>query len=113
VKDFDRHIAIKRWMVGFEYGCHAPFTELFHDAIRTDLFAGIKGHGPSNVEQATLSLLTSGQNTIIKIISFSGGEREPDVLDVRQQSRVSTWTEYLRKKMERGEVTREDEEMEV
>jgi len=48
-------------MVGFENGRHATLTELFHDAIRTDLFTGIKGHGSSNVEQAILSLLTPGQ----------------------------------------------------
>ena len=39
--------------------------------------------------------------------------REPDVFAIGRRSRVSAWPENLRRKMERGEVAREDEEREV
>ena len=37
----------------------------------------------------------------------------PDVFAVGRQGRVSVWPESLRMKMERGEIAREEEEMEV
>jgi hypothetical protein len=82
----------------------------------TTEFEGLYLCGQSTISHGVAGVTASGMNAAKAVLNCRSRDiltQKGDGLLFLQAEDTSTWPEHLKKKMERGEVAREEDEMEV